>query len=74
MFYIVLESKKVDTNVTRMRGSHILHHLADVDGYDELIRLIFEIVPTTNPNPIHRKGYSPLTLAINEGFEKMPYN
>lgn len=70
MFEEILKTGKVDTNVTQMRGSHILHHLADVEGYDDLIKILFEIVPATEPNPIHRKGTSPLTIAINGGMEK----
>lgn len=73
MFDVVLESGKIDTNVTQMRGSHILHHLADVETFGHLIDKVFQYAPDTNPNPIHRKGYSPLTLAINTGLEHHAY-
>jgi len=69
MFEAVLESGKIDTNVTQM-GSHILHHLADVEGYDDTIKKLFELAQDTNPNPIHRNGASPLTIALNAGMEK----
>lgn len=65
MFETVLKSGKVDTNTTQMKGSHILHHLADNDDFAPLIDLIWKYAPDTNPNPIHRKGYSPLTHALN---------
>ena len=67
MFEMIIKSGKVDTNVTQMKGSHILHHLVDVVDFAELISLLWKYAPDTIPNPIHRKGYSPLTKAINEG-------
>jgi hypothetical protein len=70
MFKEVLLTGMVDTNTTQMRGSHILHHLADVEGYDDLIKILFELAPETIVNPIHRKGVSPLAIAINGGMEK----
>jgi hypothetical protein len=68
MFRNVVRSGKIDSNVTQMKGSHILHHLADVEGYDTHISDLFKYLPDTNPNPIHRKGYSPLTHALNNGI------
>jgi len=65
MFEEVLKTGMVDTNVTQMKGSHILHHLADNEDFAPLIDLVFKYAPDTNPNPIHRRGYSPLTHAIN---------
>lgn len=70
MFEEILKTGKVDTNITQMKGSHILHHLADVEGFDILIKILFELAKDTEINPIDRHGMSPLTLAINAGMEK----
>jgi len=73
MFRNVIRSGKIDSNVTQMRGSHILHHLADVNDFDKHIEDLFKYIPETNPNPIHRNGYSPLTLALNNGNERCAF-
>lgn len=64
MFRIVLQSEMVNTNNSR-RKSHILHYLSEHDGLGDHIDDIFTFAPETIPNPINRKGYSPLTLALN---------
>ena len=65
MFENVLSTNTVDTNTTQYKGSHILHHLAEIDGFAPYIKLLWKYNTDTIPNPIHRRGYSPLTKAIN---------
>lgn len=61
----VIKSGKIDVNTTRMRGNHILHILTSDEGYKDQLVDILDIAPEILINPIHRKGYSPLTNAIN---------
>jgi len=65
MFEFIISHKKIDINTTRLGGSHILHRLATSDVYKNDITLLFKKRPEVLPNPIDRKGYSPLAIAIN---------
>lgn len=71
MFHMVVASGKVDTNATR-RETHILHYLTEEQNMWPLIPGLFKIAPHTKPNPINRKGYSPLALAFNNPSTPVP--
>lgn len=66
MFEFIVKSGKIDTNVTRNRGTHILHALAEDQFSANHIYSIFTNAPETIPNPINKKGLSPLAIAINK--------
>ena len=65
IFTEFLRSGKIDTNVTKYKGSHILHYLADTERFAPLIEILLAFAPKTQPNPIDRHGDSPLTIALN---------
>ena len=64
MFPFIIRQNKIDLNATRSK-THILHYLAK-DNSTFIINDLFEYAPNTLPNPINRKGFSPLSIAINE--------
>lgn len=66
MFEFVVKSNKVDTNTTRSKGTHILHALAEFPDAEHKINSLFKYAPDTHPNPINRKGFSPLAISINK--------
>lgn len=66
MFELVIDSKKVDINATRLHGSHILHYLAEESSFASSIGIIIIRAPEIEVNPINRHGFSPLAIAINK--------
>jgi|SaaInlStandDraft_4_1057021.scaffolds.fasta_scaffold32529_2 hypothetical protein len=69
MFKTVIQHKNIDINTTRFKGSHILHYLAETEGYDTHIKDLFLFRPDVIVNPINRKGFSPLALSINNKLD-----
>lgn len=67
LFGNIIFSDKIDINIRRYDGKHILHVLAEEDDYSRHIETIFAIKKDVIVNPKNRKGLSPLTLALNAG-------
>lgn len=66
MFELLIDSGKINMNATALRGTHILHYLAEEPTFSGAIGTLIIKVPDLEVNPVNRHGFSPLTIAINK--------